>query len=81
MSRAWTPLPRAYRTRGPYGLRLIGEVGTTVLDVSELSFADAGAASALARARRDAPSAVRLVGCRPAPSSLLDPVDGAGGAA
>ncbi|MEV4483010.1 MEDS domain-containing protein [Micromonospora coxensis] len=47
----------------------------TVLDVSELSFADVGAASALARARRNAPSPVRLVGCRPALTRLLDLVD------
>ncbi|WP_165945206.1 MEDS domain-containing protein [Micromonospora sp. KC723] len=104
--RAWTPLLRAYRTRDPHGLRLIGEIDrsnrgaftamldhvtgeatnerTTVLDVSELSFADVGAATALARARRNAPSAVRLVGCRPALSRLLDLVDGtarAGGVA
>ncbi|WP_172892346.1 MEDS domain-containing protein [Micromonospora coxensis] len=97
---AWAPLLRAYRTRDPHGLRLVGEVdrsnrgafaamldhvtgrGTneraTVLDVSELSFADVGAASALVRARRNAPSPVRLVGCQPALTRLLDLVDAAG---
>ncbi|MEH0827752.1 MULTISPECIES: MEDS domain-containing protein [unclassified Micromonospora] len=95
--RAWAPMLRAYRTRNPHGLRLVGEVdrsnrgaftamldhvagpGTNqraaVLDVSELRFADAGAASALARARRNAPSGLRLVGCRPALRRLLDLVD------
>ncbi|WP_211565824.1 MEDS domain-containing protein [Micromonospora halophytica] len=47
----------------------------TVLDVSELSFADVGAASALARTRRNAPSTVRLVGCHPTLTRLLDLVD------
>lgn len=41
-----------------------------VLDVSELSFADVRAACALVRAERSA--RVRLVGCRPALSRLLD---------
>ncbi|WP_424092748.1 MEDS domain-containing protein [Micromonospora citrea] len=95
--RAWTPLLRAYRSRNPNGLRLVGEIDRSnrgafvamldhvtgratneravVLDVSELSFADVGAASALARARRNAPSPVRLVGCHPALTRLLDLVD------
>ncbi|PWU51013.1 hypothetical protein DLJ46_05845 [Micromonospora globispora] len=42
-----------------------------VVDVSELSFADVGAAAALARADRDASGGVRLVGCRPALRRLL----------
>jgi ABC-type transporter Mla MlaB component len=97
--RAWAPMLRAYRTRDPHGLRLVGEVDqsnrgafaavldhvtgpgtnqrTAVLDVSELRFADVGAASALARVRRNAPSQVRLVGCRPALTRLLHLVDGA----
>ncbi|MEH0985838.1 MEDS domain-containing protein [Micromonospora sp. CPCC 205556] len=47
-----------------------------VVDVSELSFADGSAASALVRARRVTPAGVRLVGCRPALHRLLDLVDG-----
>jgi hypothetical protein len=43
----------------------------TVLDVSELTFADVGAAIALVRADRAAPAGVRLVGARPALSRLL----------
>ncbi|MGC5022821.1 MEDS domain-containing protein [Micromonospora sp. DT47] len=46
--------------------------GRTVLDVSELRFADVSAATVLARARRSGPTDVRLVGCRPALSRLLD---------
>ncbi|MFC0032165.1 MEDS domain-containing protein [Micromonospora chaiyaphumensis] len=41
-----------------------------VLDVSELSFADVGAATALVRA--DRATGIRLVGCRPALHRLLD---------
>ncbi|MFE9689394.1 MEDS domain-containing protein [Micromonospora sp. NPDC005806] len=46
-----------------------------VLDVSELSFADVGAASALVRADRSSAAGIRLVGCRPALSRLLGLLD------
>ena len=42
-----------------------------LVDVSELSFLDVGAASALVRADRDAAGGVLLVGCRPALRRLL----------
>jgi anti-anti-sigma regulatory factor len=50
--------------------------GPAVLDVSELSFADAGAAAALVRADRAGGAGVRLVGCRPALHRLLHLLDG-----
>ncbi|MET8836818.1 MEDS domain-containing protein [Micromonospora sp. NPDC004540] len=43
----------------------------TVLDVSDLSFADVGAATALVRANRAGPAGIRLVGCRPALHRLM----------
>ncbi|MGR6319691.1 MEDS domain-containing protein [Micromonospora soli] len=46
-----------------------------VLDVSELSFADVGAATALVRADRSSATGIRLVGCRPALSRLLGLLD------
>ncbi|MET8912545.1 MEDS domain-containing protein [Micromonospora sp. NPDC004551] len=47
-----------------------------VLDVSELSFADVGAATALVRADRASATGIRLVGCRPALHRLLHLLDG-----
>ncbi|GHJ16783.1 MEDS domain-containing protein [Micromonospora sp. AKA38] len=47
-----------------------------VLDLTELSFADAGAATELARAGRASRTGIRLVGCRPALDRLLRVLDG-----
>ncbi|MEU5528908.1 MEDS domain-containing protein [Micromonospora chersina] len=47
-----------------------------VLDVSELSFADVGAATALVRADRASATGIRLVGCRPSLHRLLHLLDG-----
>lgn len=46
-----------------------------VLDVSELSFADVGAATALVQADRTSATGIRLVGCRPALHRLLHLLD------
>ncbi|MGY0006998.1 MEDS domain-containing protein [Micromonospora sp. I033] len=46
-----------------------------VLDVSDLSFADVGAATALVRANRASATGIRLVGCRPALHRLLHLLD------
>ncbi|MGW5669042.1 MEDS domain-containing protein [Micromonospora sp. NPDC003776] len=48
---------------------------TAVLDLSELTFADVGAATALIRAERSSATGLRLVGCRPALRRLLGLLD------
>ncbi|MFI7071752.1 MEDS domain-containing protein [Micromonospora sediminicola] len=50
--------------------------GPPVLDLTDLSFADAGAATELARADRASHTGIRLVGCRPALHRLLHVLGG-----
>ncbi|SBT41203.1 MEDS domain-containing protein [Micromonospora auratinigra] len=51
----------------------------TVVDLSEVSFVDAGAATALVRAGQAGAAGVRLVGCRPALGRLIGLLGGAPG--
>ncbi|MEU4773905.1 MEDS domain-containing protein [Micromonospora sp. NPDC023644] len=74
-----------WSNRGALGAMLTGLAGPTpsgrpaVLDVSDVSFADVAAASALLDAERtSAPDGFRLVGCRPVVRRLLDLVRATG---